>query len=159
MGYLSFQCTVGKFRLSPYYLDMLVMLFSDWLLEWKLVYLWNCIFWSTHHTEMLWYSNWLFNQPEIHSSHQIGCKIAATGKGFAATNFDNRTTIADVKIYLKEFMFKKKNFVLHRAKLIISAQIVGSNPTVHCSSIYHDQDRKSNKNKTNAKLKWKTKIL
>ena len=27
------------------------------------------------------------------------------------------------------------------------------------SSIYHDQDRKSNKNKTNAKSKLKTKIL
>ena len=56
--------------------------------------------------------------------------MPATGKALAATNFDNRTTIADVKIYLKEFMFKKKNFILHRAKLIISAQIVGSNPTV-----------------------------
>ena len=62
--------------------------------------------------------------------------MPATGKALAATNFDNRTTIADVKIYLKEFMFKKKNFILHRAKLIISAQIVGSNPTVHWHCMY-----------------------
>ena len=57
--------------------------------------------------------------------------MPATGKAFAATIFDIRTTIAGVKIYLKDFMFKIKNFILHRAKLIISAQIVGSNPTVH----------------------------
>ena len=50
--------------------------------------------------------------------------------------------IADVKIYLKEFMFKKKNFVLHRAKLIISAQIVGSNPTVQWSTFANSDNGK-----------------
>ena len=61
-------------------------------------------------------------------------KLAATGKGFAATIFDIWTMIAGVEIYLKDFVFKIKKFTLHRAKLIISAQIVGSNDTVQCSS-------------------------
>ena len=59
------HCTVGKFGLSPYYLDILVISFSDWWYEGKCAY-W-CNFCSVCHTEMQWYSNWKFNQPEIHS--------------------------------------------------------------------------------------------
>ena len=39
------------------------------------------------------------------------------------------------KNIFKRVHVQKKNFVLHRAKLIISAQIVGSNPTMHCELI------------------------